>query len=89
MFGLGKKTFEPFTGTGVCDVCNAPLLGKKAYIVPNNVFYRSEKYREQQRGSIMAKLMGVPMTDGYFETLLRNDHSAGSAVCEDCIHLFE
>ncbi len=88
MFGF-KKKFKPFTGSGVCDVCNAPLQGKKAYLVPNEVFYRSQKYREHQRNGFMAKMMNVPMNDAYFENLLRMDHSIGSAVCEDRIHLFE
>jgi hypothetical protein len=83
-----SKGFPPFTGNGVCDVCNQPLNGISAYIVPNNVFYRSQKYRNQQRNSPMAKMMGIPMPDSYFEQNMARDNSVGSAVCENCIHLF-
>ena len=82
------KRFSLFTGSGVCDVCNASLSGRVAYLVPNNVFYNSRKYREQQRNSAMAALMGVTMDDAYFSRMQAQDHSQGSAVCENCIHMF-
>jgi len=83
------KRFPLFTGSGVCDVCNASLSGRTAYLVPNKVFYNSKKYREQQKNSPMAILMGVPMDDAYFSLMQAQDQSQGSAVCENCIHLFE
>jgi hypothetical protein len=83
-----NASFPPFTGSGVCDVCNASLDERKAYVVPNRIFYHSAKYREQQRNSTIAKLTGIPMTDDYFAQALARDKSPGSAVCEECIHLF-
>ena len=83
-----KKTYPEFTGTGVCDVCNQPLGEGKAYIVPNNVFYGSPEWRSwfKQTGILFA---GRPFSDADIAVMQARDHSAGSAVCEHCIHMFE
>ena len=83
-----SRNFPLYTGSGVCDVCNNSLSGRKAYIVPNHVFYNSRKYRDYMRNSAMAKMMGIPINDAYFAQMQARDHSQGSAVCEDCIHMF-
>ena len=80
--------FPPYNGSGVCDVCNRPLSGLKAYIVPNNVFYSSRKYRDYIRNGPMAMMMGIPVNDAYFAQMQARDTSAGSAICENCIHMF-
>ena len=82
-------TYPLYTGSGVCDVCNCSLIGCKAYIVPNNVFYNSQKYRDYMKNSVMAKLMGMPINDAYFAQMQARDKSQGSAICENCIHMFE
>jgi hypothetical protein len=33
--------------------------------------------------------MGIPLNDAYFAQMQARDHSQGSAICEDCIRLFE
>jgi hypothetical protein len=81
--------FKPYTGSGVCDVCNKPLSSCKAYIVPNDVFYRSPKYRNWVKNNSLSALMGVPINDAYFAQMQARDHSQGSAVCEDCVSMFE
>ncbi|MDR1132184.1 MAG: hypothetical protein LBL15_07190, partial [Oscillospiraceae bacterium] len=80
--------FALYTGSGVCDVCNAPLSGRKAYIVPNDVFYNSPKYREHYR-QFQRNLTGMNIPDSAFAQIRAMDHSSGSAVCENCIHMFE
>ncbi|MDR1764941.1 MAG: hypothetical protein LBR77_02355 [Lachnospiraceae bacterium] len=84
----GSIAYKPYTGGGVCDVCNRSLSDCKAYMVPNHTFYNSRKYREFARKSSIAALFGVPMTDAYFAQMEARDHSAGSAVCESCISMF-
>jgi hypothetical protein len=84
----GQK-FKPYTGSGVCDVCNKPLGSCKAYIVPNDVFYRSPKYRNYMKNSPLATLFGVPIDDAYFARMQARDQSQGSAVCENCVSMFE
>ena len=85
---LVKKPYPPFTGAGVCDVCNRPLGEEKAYIVPNNEFYTSPKWRAwyKQTGNLF---MGRPFSDSDIAYMQVRDNSVGSAVCEHCIHMFE
>ena len=83
-----QSKYSLYTGTGVCDVCNNSLSGITAYIVPNNVFYNSSKYRTYIKNGPMAVLMGIPIGDAYFAQMQAQDKSAGSAVCENCIHMF-
>ena len=84
-----SEQFKPYTGTGVCDVCNRPLGDVDAYIVPNDTFYASWKYRQYVRSSPLATLFGHTMDDSYFNQMRARDNSAGSAVCQDCIYMFE
>ena len=85
---VGGGRFRPFTGTGVCDVCNQPLNGRSAWIVPNHTFYHSQAYRNYMNTHGPAALFGMRMTDADFARMEAQDHSQGSAVCEECIHLF-
>ncbi len=84
----GRDRFKVYTGQGVCDVCNRPLAGVKAWIVPNDVFYASHQYRELQKNNLL-KLTGVKGTDADIDRMAAQDHSPGSAICENCIHMFE
>jgi len=84
------RTFAPYTGTGVCDVCNGPLTGKRAYIVPNAVFYNSPEWRKffvQTQCQLMGENTAV-MGEMMIRQMQQRDKSPGSAVCEDCIHMF-
>ena len=84
----GRDRFKLYTGQGVCDACNRPLSGVKAWIVPNDVFYASPQWRELQKNNIF-KLTGVKGTDADIARMQAQDHSPGSAICEHCIHMFE
>ena len=84
-----EMKFKRYTGGGVCDVCNCSLNGKRAYIVPNHTFYTSRKYRNWVNSNGMNAMFGIITPDAEFDRREAMDHSAGSAVCEDCIHLFE
>lgn len=86
---LSLRSLKLYAGSGVCDVCNKPLSGQSAYIVPNPVFYGSPEWREHFRrvsGAMFAR-MGADV-DRQIEMMQRRDSSAGSAVCTDCIHMF-
>ena len=83
----GPRTFEPYTGGGVCDVCNQPLSGKQAWVVPNDVFYASPQYRNHLKNTM--RMMGMSPTDADVERMRMMDHSPGSAVCQNCIHMFK
>ena len=83
----GPRTFEPYTGGGACDVCNQPLTGRQAWVVPNSVFYGSRQYREHLKNTL--RRMGMSPTDADVERMRLMDHSPGSAVCENCIHMFK
>jgi len=83
-----SNEYEAFTGTGVCDVCNQSLNDITAYIVPNTIFYRSQKYREYSNKSGIAALLGMRMTGADFARMEAKDTSVGSAVCEKCIYMF-
>ena len=81
------RQFQPYTGTGVCDVCNQSLSGKQAWVVPNDVFYSSPQYRAHLKSTM--RMMGMMPTDADVERMRMMDHSPGSAVCENCIHMFK
>ena len=73
--------FQPYHGTGVCDVCNCSLGSVTAYIVPNSVFYSSRAYR-----NLLKSKFG--MSDAHIEQMRQQDRSPGSAVCENCIYMY-
>jgi len=90
--GSGKvllSSLRPFHGSGVCDVCNRSLSEGKAYIVPNNVFYASPEYRKYyaDMNAVLISLTGQSVEQA-LRYMQLNDHSQGSAVCENCIHMF-
>jgi hypothetical protein len=86
--------FDPFMESGVCDVCNTSLDDKMSYIVPNAVFYHSPRYQvhylhrldlfEGKKGSLNAL-----DTAAIFAGMQAEDSSQVSAVCENCIYMFE
>lgn len=82
------RTFQPYTGTGVCDVCNGSLSGKQAWIVPNDVFYASPKYKQWHRDMMARMGMSAMQADAAINQMRMMDTSPGSAVCENCIHMF-
>ena len=95
--GTGKKplsefapydeSYQGYVKGGVCDVCGKPIDGKKTYAVPNDIFYASPEYREHLK-QLQKKLFGHDLTEKDIDFRASQDHSPGSAVCEDCIHMF-
>jgi len=83
-----QPKFPPYSGSGVCDVCNQPLYDRKAYIVPNFAFYSSAKWRTHFK-QMTTRMHGFPITDAEINNMRDSDRSPGSAVCQDCIHLFD
>jgi uncharacterized membrane protein YhaH (DUF805 family) len=73
--------YQVYLGMGACDVCNRSLVGVKAYIVPNSVFYNSRKWRAYVRKN-------SSVTGADIERMRKDDHSQSFAVCENCIHMF-
>ena len=80
--------FPRYTGSGVCDVCNAPLGSITAYRVPNDVFYASSAYKNHFCSTMT--MFGIPRADALAQLAMQaaKDKSPGSAVCENCIHMF-
>lgn len=83
------SSLRPYHGNGVCDVCNRSLSGEAAYIVPNNVFYASPEYRKHyaDMNAVFFSLSGQSAEQA-LRYMQAQDHSEGSAVCENCIHMF-
>ncbi len=81
------ESYEGYVKGGVCDVCNKSLEGKKAYAVPNDVFYASKDYRDHLK-KLQKDLFGLELTDKDIDFRAAQDKSPGSAVCEDCMPMF-
>ena len=81
------ESYEGYVKGGVCDVCNKSLEGKKAYAVPNDVFYASKDYRDHLK-KLQKDLFGLALTDKDIDFRAAQDKSPGSAVCEDCMPMF-
>jgi hypothetical protein len=77
-----RRSYPLYTGSGLCDVCNRSLRGVNAYVVPNSVFYGSPEWRAY------FKKVSLGYTDADIERMRMMDTSQGSAVCENCIHMF-
>lgn len=75
-------------GTPVCDVCNKQINIKESWFVPNDIFYSSEEYRKWNKDHFP-----LNETDSQFNKRIndmqKNDPTEGSAVCDNCIHMFE
>lgn len=83
--------FSHYYGTGVCDVCNRSIESGEAYLVPVSIFYSSSQYREflaHGPFSFMINLSGMSV-DAYIAHARSVDKTAHSAVCPDCVHMFE
>jgi hypothetical protein len=84
-----ETAFERYGGTGVCDVCNRDVEPGEAYLVPVDVFYRSEQYRKWLRsGPLSSIIESAGGVDAYLKHMRSMDKTEHSAVCPDCIGLF-
>jgi uncharacterized membrane protein YhaH (DUF805 family) len=81
------ESYQGYVKGGVCDVCNRPLDGVKAYAVDNKTFYDSPEYFEHLK-AFQKQVFGLELTRAEYEKRRKMDTSPGSAVCENCIHLF-
>ena len=79
---VNNTRFPLYTKGGVCDVCSRSLSGVTAYIVPNDVFYKSKAWRAYFRR------LNPFAGDAEIEQMRRMDNSQGSAICDNCIYMF-
>ena len=79
--GYTPGHFPAWNGGGRCDVCLKSLAGTRAFAVPNSIFWNSPKYIawNKERG----------VDEAFLRMQAANDPSPGSAICEDCIHMFK
>lgn len=84
---MSKTTqFDKFTGSGLCDVCNAGIKSGEAYMVPVEEFYAADGYRKW-----LSKMPIIQQTGGAGAFLARaraTDHTTHSVVCSTCLPLF-
>ena len=66
---MAESTFKKHDGSGVCDVCSAPVAPNEANLVPVDVFYGSAKYKAHLKNDPMFLMMGGGDTDGYLATM--------------------
>lgn len=85
----GEVEFIPYNGEGICDVCGKNLKSTKAWVIPNDVFYAAPKYREWYRNHIGAMGISAAEADANLDRMQKQDTTQGSAICEDCVHLFK
>ncbi len=86
-----KVSFQRYSGTGVCDVCNKSIGPGDAYLVPVDVFYSSRKYKEWLMHGPMSSFFQLTRgtIETYMATARARDSTSHSAVCSDDIHMFE
>lgn len=86
-FASYDESYQGYRKGGVCDVCNCSLDGMKAYAVPNDMFYASKEYRDFYK-KLQKDTFGITLTDTDIDRVRDSDTSPGSAVCENCMHMF-
>jgi len=96
----GYSRYPLWKKGGLCDVCNKPLDNETAYVVPCKDFWESTLYCERtiQRRYFEAKTNPV-LADISDEDLRQfaissyreqaSKDKTPSAVCKDCIYMFE
>ena len=85
------KEYEHYPGSGVCDVCNAPIGPNEAFQVPTKVFWASKKYKKWVATNPMTRSMlqmSGATVDQYIAMQSSMDKTKYSAVCAKCVHLF-
>jgi hypothetical protein len=84
-----KESGLDLSAVRVCDVCGKPLDLDKTWFVPNDIFYSSEKYKKWFKEQPMFSMAyGDADVNSVLDFMRSRDPSQGSAICEDCIHLF-
>ncbi|MBN2533900.1 MAG: hypothetical protein JXB88_13505 [Spirochaetales bacterium] len=85
-----KVTFNIYPKSGYCDVCSRMVKPHEAYLVPVDIFYDSEEYREYLKNHPKAKsIIASKGIDGYISEMKAQDKTEYSTICPDCIHMFE
>ena len=82
--------FGRLSDSGLCDVCNRGVSPGEAYLVPVDLFYSSRKFHDYLSnhpliGSTI-KTMGIEI---YIAQMRGNDKTSHSAVCTQCIYMFQ
>lgn len=81
-----KVQFPRYNGSGICDVCNRDVKPGEAYLVPVDIFYNSKSYRDWIAKNLPMTMITV---DEFIAQSRKMDTTSHSAVCPDCIHMFE
>lgn len=84
-----KHRFESYSGSGICDVCNRSFGPGEAYLVPANIFYNSKKYKEWVARTFGPMIQAAGGIEAYIAHMRAVDSTTHSAVCSECVHLFE
>jgi hypothetical protein len=96
----GKHGFPLYTKGGVCDVCSRSLSGVTAYVVPAKEFYGSARYKVYSLENTIDFLKNTAAGSEIPEDQLAlfaaaelakraQTDKTPSAVCENCIDMFE
>jgi tetratricopeptide (TPR) repeat protein len=84
------ERFERYMQAGLCDVCNKDVKSGEAFLVPTDQFYNSPKYQKwlvEGPMGIMVQMGGG--LEAHLALAKKMDSTPYSAVCPDCIYLFE
>jgi hypothetical protein len=93
-----QSRFPLWKKGGVCDACGNSIKGVTAFLVPNNVFYDSKEWREyfhktnpyiEVLSKVLPDMSDDEISDEQIRRMRKDDKSNGSAICENCIHMFE
>ena len=86
---------------GSCDVCGKPIDRETAYQVPRNDFWSSKEYRKfaidrriayfKSIQTLRSQYTDEQLTSSVIESFIKQAaaNKSDSAVCKDCIHMFE
>lgn len=94
----GQSTFKHFVpeykkcqGTGVCDVCGANISDAEGFLVPTDIFYTSQKYKDWliQNPVTQAGVQSLGGPDKYLAYMRSRDKTQYSVICPSCIDLFK
>lgn len=85
-----KVKFNQYPKSGYCDVCSKMVKPYEAYLVPVDIFYDSEEYREYLKNHPKAKsIIASKGIDQYVSEMRKQDNTDNSTICPDCIYMFE
>lgn len=78
------------TAGGICGVCGRSVEAGEAYLVPADIFYSSQKYKDWliQNPVTQAGVQSLGGPDKFLSYMWSKDQSTHAEVCPTCIGLF-